>query len=242
MNESRGAFRLLTLAGIPIKIHWTFSLLLAWLGYVVYSEGLAYSQAMFFFLLILGLFTCVIAHEYGHALVARRYGIPTRDIFILPIGGLARLEYLPPEPKKEMIIAIAGPLVNLLIALLLSSILWVTGEISFWKDIRSFDDLLRPHGLLFALLFLNLMLFLFNLIPAYPMDGGRIVRSMLSIYYGKRKATIWVSYLAQVIGIVFFLVGTYWTRPTLALIGVFVFFTSAWERRSLAQRAIQEEE
>jgi Zn-dependent protease len=227
------SLRLATIAGIPVKVHWTFSLLVAYIAYMVYQEGLGSTQAFYFTLLVVSLFICVICHEYGHALVARHYGIPTRDIFILPIGGLARLEYLPPQPIREMIIAIAGPLVNVAIAALLIAILLLTGKFSSLAEITSLEELLTPWGMVYALVIINAMLFTFNLIPAYPMDGGRILRSALSMKWGKERATILASYLAQGIGLVFFLGGTYYGHMTLSLIGVFIFFSSRWERRAL---------
>ena len=225
--------KLATIAGIPVKVHWTFSLLIGYIAYMIYQEGLGSSQAFYFTLLVIGLFVCVICHEYGHALVARRYGIPTRDIFILPIGGLARLEYLPPQPAREMIIAIAGPLVNVAIAGFLILFLLIAGKFSELSQIQALEDLLTPGGMVYALVVINAMLFAFNLIPAYPMDGGRILRSGLSMKWGKEKATVLASYLAQGIGLIFFLGGTYYGHMTLSLIGVFIFFSSRWERRAL---------
>ncbi len=193
-------------------------------------------------MLVAFLFVCVILHEYGHALTAAYYNIPTRDIFILPIGGLARLEYLPESPIKEMVIAIAGPLVNLVIALLLSLILWVYGRPIDLSVMQNIDGIMSVHGLLIGLLLVNLTLFIFNLIPAFPMDGGRILRASLSIKWGRHKATVIASYIAQVLAMVFFAYGSYNEMMTLSLIGVFIFFTARWERRGLYQDLADEEE
>ena len=195
---------------------------------------LSTGEALYFFLLVFCLFVCVIAHEYGHALTARTYGVPTRDILILPIGGLARLEYLPPEPKKEIVIAIAGPLVNVLIAIVLGVFILISEGVEGWKAIKTFQDLLSPIGLVYAVLLLNITLFFFNLIPAYPMDGGRILRSLFSLKWGRKKATIYASYLAQFIGLGFFGFSLFGDHFTLALIGVFIFFTARWERRAIS--------
>ena len=132
-----------------------------------------------------------------------------------------------------MVIAIAGPLVNVAIAGLLIIVLLLTGNFSSIVQIQSLEDLLTPWGMVYALVIINAMLFVFNLIPAYPMDGGRILRSALSMKWGKERATVLASYLAQGIGLIFFLGGTYYGHMTLSLIGVFIFFSSRWERRAL---------
>lgn len=229
----RGVIQLARIAGIPVRLHWTFVFLVLWIGYVSFKEMLSLQETLFFFLLVACLFVCVVAHEYGHALTAKRYHVPTRDILILPIGGLARLEYLPPEPRKEIIIAIAGPLVNVFIAILLALVVLVVDGWDGWSSIVVFQDLLSPMGLIYAVLILNITLFFFNLIPAYPMDGGRILRSLFSLRWGRKKATIYASYLAQFIGLGFFAMSLWGEHFTLALIGVFIFFTARWERRSL---------
>jgi len=213
---------------------------LIWIGYIAYDENFTTSQTAYFFLLVLGLFVCVICHEYGHALTARRYGIRTIDIFILPIGGLARLEYMPEDPKKEMVIAIAGPLVNVAIALILFAVAAIFGELDIMNNLRSIESLLNVMGMVYALIFLNVMLFFFNLIPAYPMDGGRILRSAISLKWGRKRATIIVSYLAQVIGLIFFFWGLAGNQFTIMLIGVFIFFTSRWERRTMILHELEQ--
>lgn len=229
----KSSIQLLRIADIPIRLHWSFVFLLIWIGYIAYDEQLSTQQTGYFFLMILGLFVCVICHEYGHALMARYYGIRTRDIFILPIGGLARLESMPMDPRKELIIAMAGPLVNVVIALVLLVFAALFGTVYFMDHFRSIESLLHPMGLVYSMIFLNILLFFFNLIPAYPMDGGRILRSALSLRFGKRKATIFVSYLAQIIGLIFFFWGLLDNHFTIMLIGVFIFFTSRWERRAM---------
>lgn len=198
-------------------------------------HGFSVQETIWSGILVFMLFVCVILHEYGHALTAARYGIPTRDIFILPIGGLARLEYLPHSPTKEIVIAIAGPLVNLVIASLLALYLYFSGEVWNWGSLQSVQGIMSLHGLIFGLFLVNATLFVFNLVPAFPMDGGRILRATLSYKLGRKRATIFASYIAQFMAMGFFLYGANNEMMTLALIGVFIFFTARWERRGLYQ-------
>ena len=159
------------LFGSEIRVHVTFLLLLAWIGIAHYQQGgtQAAIQGIAF---ILALFACVIAHEFGHALTARRYGIRTPDITLLPIGGLARLERMPEKPSQEILVALAGPAVNVVIAAVL--ILFMNSRF----DMEALQRLDNP-GLSFIvrLASVNIFLVLFNLIPAFPMDGGRVLRA-----------------------------------------------------------------
>ena len=167
MSWSLPIFRI---AGIQLRIHVTFLLLIAWLAFGYYAQGgsaVAASRVIF----VLLLFLCVVLHEFGHAFAAKAFGINTPDITLLPIGGVARLERMPEEPVQELIIAVAGPLVNVVIALGL----FVAG---------GSQALLNPStveggGLVAQLLTINIMLVLFNLLPAFPMDGGRVLRALL---------------------------------------------------------------
>ena len=238
----RQSLQLVSFWGIPIKIHWTFLILVFWFVGWSYFHDFTLEESLWSAVLVAFLFICVILHEYGHALTASYYDIPTRDIFILPIGGLARLEYLPESPMKEMVIAIAGPLVNLGLALILGIILWIYGQPIDLALMQNIDGITSVHGMLIGLLLVNLTLFIFNLIPAFPMDGGRILRASLSVKWGRRKATVIASYIAQVLAMVFFVYGSYNEMMTLSLIGVFIFFTARWERRGMYQDLAEEEE
>src|SRR6266404_4102815 len=170
MGWSLPIFRI---AGIQLRIHVTFVLLIAWLAFGYYAQGgsPAAAEGVIFVLL---LFLCVVLHEFGHALAAKAFGINTPDITLLPIGGVARLERMPEEPRQELLIAVAGPAVNVVIALGL----FVAGG-SF---INPFVNPAAPErvGLVSQLLIINVLLVAFNLLPAFPMDGGRVLRALLA--------------------------------------------------------------
>src|SRR3977135_1662931 len=150
------------IAGIQLRVHVTFLLLIAWLGFGYYSAGgSAVAIARIIFILLL--FVCVVLHEFGHALAAKMYGINTPDITLLPIGGVARLERIPEEPKQELVIAIAGPLVNVVVACCLFLVIGFRGDLDPRTAMSSGDPLV-------SLLKINVWLLLFNLLPAFPMD------------------------------------------------------------------------
>jgi Zn-dependent protease len=162
---------ILRIAGIQLRIHITFLLLIGWLAFGYYAEGgSAAAAGRVFFILLL--FLCVILHEFGHAFAAKSFGINTPDITLLPIGGVARLERMPEKPGQELVIALAGPLVNVVIALCLSVAIG-------WRGAAGVEDFESPN-LLTQLLAINILLVLFNLLPAFPMDGGRVLRALLA--------------------------------------------------------------
>src|ERR1700757_994178 len=177
MSWSLPIFRI---AGIQLRIHITFLLLIAWLAFGYYAQGgsaVAASRVIF----VLLLFLCVVLHEFGHAIAAKAFGINTPDITLLPIGGVARLERMPEEPRQELIIAIAGPAVNVII---FACLLLVIGS-------RHVLNVAAVQGtdVVAQLLYINAMLVLFNLLPAFPMDGGRILRALLAIKMNYARAT-----------------------------------------------------
>src|SRR5512147_789112 len=178
------SFHLGRLLGIDVYIHFTFLLLLAFIGF---SHGFATRSAeaaLGGVLFFAGLFVCVLLHEYGHALAARRYGIGTRDITLLPIGGVARLERMPEKPSQEFVVALAGPAVNVVIAIGLFVGLKLGG---WWQPLSSLST---TGGNLFErLLIANVFLVLFNLLPAFPMDGGRVLRALLAMKLNHTRAT-----------------------------------------------------
>lgn len=221
------ALHLGTFLDIPVRIHWTFGLLLGFAAWSAITNGLGVQQSIGFMLYIFTLFLCVVLHEYGHALAARRFGIRTRDIILSPIGGIARLEKLPQQPIQEFFIAIAGPLVNVVIGSILAIIVLIFfGKITPELDMIHFD---RPVEFLRYVVWVNFALFLFNLIPAFPMDGGRILRSLLAIKFGKLQATKIASGLGRIIAVVFIIIGVLNQQLILSLIGIFIFMMAGSE-------------
>jgi Zn-dependent protease len=180
---------------------------------------------------VCALFTCVVCHELGHALMARKFGIKTADITLLPIGGLARLERMPEEPRQELWIALAGPAVNLAIAAVLSGWLAMNHE---WEPLRYVKVATGPFTE--RLLFANLSLALFNLIPAFPMDGGRVLRALLATRIPYARATQMAAFVGQGLALIFGVVGLF-TNPMLLLIAVFVWVGASQESGAVQVRS-----
>ncbi|MGH3106448.1 MAG: site-2 protease family protein, partial [Rubrobacteraceae bacterium] len=174
-----GSFKIGRAFGIEVKVHWTFFLLLAFFGFTGYQNTGSLPSALVTVGIIVALFVCVLLHEFGHALMAQRLGIETADITLLPIGGLARLKSLPDRPWDEVKIAIAGPLVNVVLApIFFGIVLLLGGSLTMPTNIL---EGVQSAGQVFAYLgYINVALVLFNLIPAFPMDGGRVLRGLLA--------------------------------------------------------------
>jgi Zn-dependent protease len=226
----RWSLRLGSVSGIDIRVHFTFALLVllsaSELGGLHGSRG-----AMFGAISVICLFACVVLHELGHSLVAQRFGVGVREIVLLPIGGVARLLSEPKKPLHELLIAIAGPLVNALIALGLFLVLRVSPlELLDLGELRK-HALAPPsmHGLLFVLLQGNIVLALFNMIPALPMDGGRVLRALLSFFVGQVRATNVAAGLAQVLAVGLAFYG-FQHQPLLVFIAILVFMGAGQER------------
>ena len=219
----RWSFHLARIAGIDVKVHATFFLLLAWIGWLHHRAGGA-PAAIDGVLFVCLIFLCVLLHEFGHAIAARRYGIRTPDITLLPIGGIARLERMPEKPSEEIVVAVAGPAVNLVIA----AALWIfIGLTSRFPD----PNLVQATGIsLPARLFVvNIWLVIFNAIPAFPMDGGRVLRALLALRMHHGRATAIAATIGQGIAFLFFMFGLVVGNPMLLLIAVFVYFGAANE-------------
>ncbi len=220
----KGSSRIGTISGIGIFVHWTFWLMLAALfGYYLYL-GASVTAALMGIVLVLAVFGCVILHELGHSMAARRYGIPTLDITMYPIGGIARLQRIPREPRQELVIALAGPAVNLGIAALLA-LLGAAGQ-----GADSFATVLAGDGgLLEMLMYVNLVLVGFNMIPAFPMDGGRVFRALLATKLDYRRATHIASLVGIVMAIGMVIYGIVTFNPALPFVGLFVVFAGRQE-------------
>jgi Zn-dependent protease len=218
----RWSIKMARIAGIELKIHLTFLIFLAWIAFSYYRVG-GSAAAMQGTLFVVLLFLCVLLHELGHALTARRFGIRTPDITLLPIGGVARLERMPEDPKQEFAIAIAGPLVNVAIAAILVFALKVGTSFS------DLEDLQTPRvALLAKLASVNIFLVLFNLIPAFPMDGGRVLRALLAMRMNYARATQVAASVGQGLAFVFAIAGLFW-NPMLIFIALFVYLGASQE-------------
>jgi Zn-dependent protease len=226
------SFRMATIAGIEVRIHATFVLLLGfcvWLAYLNGSSvggaalGLENAHTTIVFMLLL--FLCVLLHEFGHAFAARVFGIRTPDITLLPIGGLARLEKMPTSPWQEFVIAVAGPAVNVVIVALLVPFTGLPGD---WNQFQHVD--LERGGILLNVLKLNCVLIAFNMIPAFPMDGGRVLRALLATRLRHSLATLVAARVGQVMAAIFIVLALMpHGNPMLMIIGFFVFMGAQQE-------------
>lgn len=210
-------------AGIDVFVHATFVLLIGWVGYNYWRQYQDWTRVFMGILFILALFLCVVLHEYGHALTARKYGIKTRDITLYPIGGVARLERLPDRPIEELWVALAGPAVNVVIAALLMAYLFLTNGLAPITDM-SFTQ----GSFVERLVAVNISLVLFNLIPAFPMDGGRVLRALLALKLEYVQATQIAATIGQGIALLFGFIGLF-TNSFLLFIALFVWIGAGQE-------------
>ncbi|MGF1452459.1 MAG: site-2 protease family protein [Opitutales bacterium] len=219
------SLRLGSVAGIGVFLHWPFSLLIIWVLVASIKQGQAWLEAVRAVGFVLAIFGCVVLHELGHALTARRYGIDTQDIVLLPIGGVARLERMPQKPMQEFWVAIAGPAVNAVIALALLGILALAGSSQLIFDVAFVEG-----NLLARLLWVNVFIGVFNLLPAFPMDGGRILRALLSTKMRRQKATNAAASLGQVLAVGLGFLG-FLGNPILIFIAIFIYLGAEAEAK-----------
>ncbi|MBV7409779.1 site-2 protease family protein [Maritimibacter sp. DP1N21-5] len=217
------------LLGSELRVHYTFLLLLAFIGGSAWMAA-GPSAAVINVIYVLALFACVIAHEYGHALTARAFGIPTPDITLLPIGGLARLQRIPDNPVQEILVALAGPAVNVVIF----GILFLMGSADFNGAPLGGGMTLAQLPAQIALL--NLILAGFNMIPAFPMDGGRVLRAVLSLMTTRVTATRIAALIGQTLAIGFGIYGLYIGSFIYPLIAVFIFMAARAEAQDVRLR------
>jgi len=216
------SIRLFDVGGTAVRIHLTFFLLLAWIAAMHWTRGGA-PAAVDGVLFIVLLFLCVVLHEFGHVFAARRYGISTSDVTLLPIGGVASLERMPEKPGQEIVVALAGPAVNVVIALVLIVLLEARFDLSQMAQLEQAQSTLM--GRVAAA---NVVLVVFNLIPAFPMDGGRVLRALLAVRLGYTRATRVAATIGQGLAIVFGFLGLM-GNPLLVLIAVFIFLAASGE-------------
>jgi Zn-dependent protease len=227
----RGSWSLGRLAGIRLQVHWTFLILIAWVVFQHASEGANAVQVTVGVALVLAVFGCVVLHELGHALTARRFGIRTRDITLLPIGGVARLERMPDDPRQELLVAIAGPAVNVLIAAALWAVLGATGTLPSLADAARVES-----SFLATLLVVNVALVGFNLLPAFPMDGGRVLRALLALKLPYTRATRIAANAGSGMAVLFGFAGLMIPNPFLLFIALFVYLGAQSEAQQTETR------
>ncbi|MCB1128883.1 MAG: site-2 protease family protein, partial [Verrucomicrobiae bacterium] len=218
------SWRIGRVAGIDVYMHATFLLLVGWVAISAWSVRQNVNDAIHGLAFVAALFGIIVLHELGHALAARRYGIPTQDITLLPIGGVARLDRMPDKPAQELVVALAGPAVNVVLAVV------------FWMLVRSADAItgvtsfrLIGTPLLAKLQYVNIGLALFNLIPAFPMDGGRVLRALLAMRLDYVRATRIAADVGQVLAFAAGAIGLAKMHPFLVFIAIFVYLGAEQE-------------
>jgi Zn-dependent protease len=236
------SWKLGTAFGIGVYVHWSFLILVAIVMFAQIKQGLG--VALFAGVLLVAIFACVVLHEFGHALTARAFGIRTRDITLLPIGGMARMEQPFDRPLEELVITLAGPAVNVVVAMLGFAILLSAGvelPTDRLHDLfglkRGLLDYPLHEQLLIYLVFTNGFLALFNLLPVFPMDGGRVLRSLLAMGLGQLRATQIAAGLGLAMAVVFIVTGILSFQFLFALLGMFVLMMGQMELAMVRQRA-----
>jgi Zn-dependent protease/CBS domain-containing protein len=220
--------------GTVIRIHLTFVLFLAWIAITAYARG-GQRAAMEGVLFISLVFASVLLHEFGHVFAARRYGIKTPDITLLPIGGVAQMERIPEKPSEELVVALAGPAVNVVIAGILALVLGGLPHIGVGLNLEN-----PGVSLLGRLAWVNVTLVLFNLVPAFPMDGGRILRALLALRMGHTRATRVAASIGQIVAFGLGLAGLFFGNPMLIFIALFVYMGAASEGAAAQQRQVSQ--
>lgn len=233
MLDTSWSLPLGSLFGVKVRIHFTFFFLLAWYGWDEWQYT-GWEGARFRILFIILLFTCILAHEFGHILTARYFGIRSPSVTLWPFGGVALLERTPEKPKEEFLITLAGPMVNVAIFGILYATFY-TGNIPRIQYIYiNYGKYI--YELIENIMLVNLYVAIFNFIPAFPMDGGRILRSVLSFFFGFITATKIATYLGQAIACLFVFWGIYDETYMLSIIGIFIFSAARTELQYIRQR------
>lgn len=208
----RWSWRIGSVAGIPIRVHVTLLFLLAWIGISYWAAGLTPRGSVAGILLIAIVFLIILVHELAHALMAKRFGVRTRDILLLPIGGISSLERFPEQPSQELAIAIVGPLVNVVLAGILWGVIALTGGPADPTQAHTLGQ-----ALLSQLMWINLVLAGFNLLPAFPLDGGRVLRALLAMRMPRDRATMIAATAGKVLAVVFAVFGMFFNFWLIAI-------------------------
>ncbi len=236
------SLKLITVRGIPIRVHITFLLIVLWAAYIgLMGSNVGWLRgALFMVVFTLLLFLCVVLHELGHSLVAQLFGVKVHDITLWPIGGIARLSKMPERPYQEFLITAAGPAVNIFLALglIILAVVWITPAgiirlISSPWELQTLFSSMSGQTLVLLLAANNALLAVFNLVPAFPMDGGRLLRSLLAVALPYRSATRVASFVGQALAVLMGLVALVTGSFFLGLVAIFV-FAGAWQERQMA--------
>ena len=226
----RWSFKIARIAGIDVRIHATFFLLLGFVAYFAgHRAGASWGlNAVLIWLLV---FLCVLLHELGHALAAKAYGIPTVDITLYPIGGVARMERMPEKPVQELVVAIAGPLVNIVIIIVLGAVLFATGGLDL-------TAIVTDPNLLQILFWTNIVMLVFNLIPAFPLDGGRVLRALLATRMEYAQATRVAAGIGQGLALALGIFAAFTGQILLILIAIFIYMAAESEAAVVQMRSV----
>lgn len=220
------SWKIVRISGIDIYVHATFLVLIYLVGVSYYNQQGTVAAAIYGVGYIIALFFCVVLHELGHSLAARHYGIRTRYITLLPIGGIAALEKMPDDPRQEINVAIAGPAVNFVIAILLYLYLDLSGDQVMAEPLGQTEG-----SFIYRLMIVNILLGGFNLLPAFPMDGGRVLRATLAFYMSRPEATQKAASVGQFIAVGLGMLGIMY-NPFLLFIAIFIWFGASIESNS----------
>jgi Zn-dependent protease/predicted transcriptional regulator len=228
------SWKLGEIAGIGVFVHWSFLILPLLVAISSRSAGLGWGATVTAIAFILAVFGCVVLHELGHALMARRFGIQTRNITLLPIGGVANLDRMPERPRDELAVALAGPAINVGIAMALLSLFALAGDAGFVLSTQGLE-----RSFLVRLFWANVGLVVFNLLPAFPMDGGRVLRALLATQTSYLRATNLATRVGQLMAILFAVAGLF-GHWMLVFVALFVFLAGRAEASAVRSKAMLE--
>jgi stage IV sporulation protein FB len=240
----RWSYTIARIGGTEVKVHLTFLLLLGWVAYYVWSTA-GPAAAVGYTVFFVAFFLCIVLHEFGHITMARRFGVRTPDVILLPIGGVARLERIPDAPRQELLVALAGPAVTVAIIVLLLAIALATGETAsgivetadaWLRGLAGRGDFPDDVPLLVHLLIVNAVVLAFNLIPAFPLDGGRVLRALLARRLGLARGTRIAGAIGQMFALVLGVLGFIWPQPIWLLVAFFIFLGAGSEVSAVATR------